>query len=86
MAERTFYDTVMNLVLADAASCRSRAGGNGEWSDGGAKELEDQVRFFRSGQASELPYEWKKYVDQAHKLSDPEYSEYQRLKAKFENG
>ena len=81
----SFIDAVISLVLADAADCRMAAGMNGSMHDGGAKELETQVKFFTYGQNNQIPKEWSKYVDQAKKNADPDYAIFLKLKKKFEN-
>ena len=73
-------ERIIALVLKDAEDCRTSAGYNGSFSDGGASELEAQVMFYRFGRDGSLPPEWIKYL----KHIDPEYPEYERLKKKFE--
>lgn len=74
---------VMGLVLKEAATRRDNAAYSGEWNDGGASALEDQVKFYRYGIEGRIPPEWKKYADQATREDDPEWAEYQRLRKKF---
>ncbi len=77
-------EKIMQKVLAEAHSARENAGYSGSWGDGGASVLEAQVQFYRYGRDGVVPPEWQKYADQANKEADPEYAQYQRLKAKFE--
>jgi hypothetical protein len=72
---------VMELVLASAHQARENAGMGGYHSDGGASDLETQVKFYRLGQANLLPEEWKRYADK----TDPEYLTYLRLRLKFKD-
>ena len=72
-------ERLIALVLADAQEKRTNAGYAGAWDDGGASRIEDQVKFYRYGQRNSIPEEWAVH---AHKL-DPEWAEYERLRAKF---
>lgn len=77
-------ETIMQKVLTEAHNARENAGYSGSWGDGGAGILEAQVQFYRYGQQGIVPPEWQKHAEQARKEADPEYSEYQRLRGKFE--
>jgi hypothetical protein len=77
-------ETIMSKVMAEAHNARESAGYSGSWGDGGAGVMEAQVQFYRYGRDGVVPPEWQKYAEQARKEADPEYSEYQRLKGKFE--
>lgn len=57
-------------------ACRS-----GAMNDGGAYILRDKVKVFEAGLQGQIPADWERIVAP---LLDPEYAEYQRLKAKFE--
>lgn len=72
------------LILQEAKDRREGAGFAGRSDDGGASRLETQVRFYRLGAEGKMPEEWRGYLNQAIKESDPEYLEYLRLKGKFE--
>jgi hypothetical protein len=72
-------ERLISIVLNAAHSAREGAGYGGRWDDGGASHMEDQVKFYRYGQQSIVPPEWKEY----EKLLDPEYQEYVRLQQKF---
>ena len=71
---------IMDLILKDADKRASDAGYAGRQDDGGASRLRDQVKFYKAGMKGDTPEEWYEYV----KNTDPEYSEYVRLKQKFE--
>lgn len=78
---------LIDLVLAVAKKRREDAGYSGLQHDGGATELELQVKFFNYGwdAASHIgravypPKEWQEFEIQL----DPEYAQYQKLKKKF---
>ncbi len=77
-------ETIMQKVLAEAHRAREDAGYSGSWGDGGASVLEAQVQFYRYGRDGVVPPEWQKHAEQAKKEADPDYAQYQKLKAKFE--
>lgn len=70
----------MDLVLKDADNKAEDAGFGGRMDDGGASSLREQVAFYKAGMNNIIPKEWLKYEE----ILDPEYSEYIRLKNKFE--
>lgn len=78
---------IITLVLADANKRRESAGYSGRHDDGGgAREIENQVKFFSYGwdaahsrSGNSIPIEWKEFEIQL----DPEYEQYKKLKAKF---
>ena len=76
-------DKVISRIIADAEKRRRNAGLGGEWGDGGARALLEEVKFFNYGRNYEadkaIPPEWKFYEMEV----DPEYEEFQRLKKKF---
>lgn len=57
------------------------AGMDGCMHDGGASVLRDRITVFEAGLARVIPDEWERIVAP---LMDPEFAEYQRLRAKFE--
>jgi hypothetical protein len=67
---------------------RQSAGYNGEWSDGGAGELEKMASCFEAGLIGAVPACLKKYYDEFEiqwaKDNDPEYKKYLELKKKFD--
>jgi hypothetical protein len=73
-------DEIIKLVLKSAVKAREDAGYGGRHDDGGARHIEEQVKFFNYGLARQMPPEWQDFANQF----DSEYSEYQRLKKKFE--
>jgi hypothetical protein len=76
-------ETVIELILQEAEQNRQAAGMSGRWDDGGAKELEMQVEYYRYGRDGRMPPTWQSYADRAGTMLDPEYATYQRLKEKF---
>ena len=77
-------EKIFRKVLNDAEERRYNAHAGGEQHDGGASKLEDQVKFYQFGQENILPDEWLKYYHEVMIEQDPEYTEYIRLKNKFE--
>ena len=77
---KTDIKKIMDLILKDADKKAEDAGYSGRMDDGGASRLRDQVKFYQLGMNDQIPNDWKKYV----KETDPEFSEYIRLKNKFE--
>jgi len=74
---------VMELIKLEATKKAEDAGYQGSLNDGGASILRNQVNFYTAGMNGTIPEEWKKYVKESLKISDPEYSEYIRLKEKY---
>jgi len=75
---------LMNFILEEADDREMEAGASGRSDDGGAKKLRDQVTFYRLGQTNDMPVTWQKFLEKFRKRTDPEYSEFLRLKEKFE--
>ena len=67
---------ILNIILMDAKNRRDSAGMQGSMHDGGAGELEMQVRFYRLGAEGRFPEEWRQYKP----FLDPDYETYLRLK------
>lgn len=78
-------EKLIELVLKDAHNKSEDAGFGGRMDDGGASVMRSQVEFYRAGLNKTIPTEWDKYVKKYLEIYDPEYSEYLRLKQKFEN-
>lgn len=78
-------DKIIELVLKDAHNKAEDAGFGGRHDDGGASVMKSQVEFYLAGVNRQIPKEWNKYVQQYKTMTDPEFSEYVRLKQKFEN-
>lgn len=76
---REMLDKVMELILKEAENRRQDAGYGGFHNDGGASDLEAQVKFYCYGMTGAFPTEWEAYKIKL----DPEYTEYLRLKGKF---
>ena len=77
------FGQVMGAVLKYADERATSAAYGGERNDGGASVYREQVKFFSYGLRNELPPEWKSFERKVSKESDPEYSEFLRLKRKF---
>ncbi len=73
-------DEIIEHILKVAAQKRESAGYAGEMGDGGARDLEDEVKFYKYGVSGTFPPEWERYQLDL----DPERLEYLRLKKKFE--
>ncbi len=76
--------SLSGYLLNVAHNKRESAGYSGRMDDDGAKSLEDQIECFRAGLDNRVPECWTHYVSDFKKISDPEYSEYMRLKKKFD--
>lgn len=76
---------VMSRVLQEAKNREMDAAHGGRHDDGGATDLRTAVRYYQYGQQGVLPPEWQAFADQEARQQDPEYAEYQRLKAKFKD-
>lgn len=72
-------ESIISIVQAAASQLTRNAGLDGRMDDGGSGQLDMQVRFYCYGMRGEIPSEWESYA----KKTDPEWQEYQRLKAKF---
>lgn len=70
---------LLEQAFEDAAKKRNSAGYSGEMGDGGARHIEDCIRFFLLGWFKLTPQDWEKFS----KFLDPEYEKYLELKAKF---
>lgn len=79
-AKRAHIKNLVDLVLKQAAKVRDDAGYSGRMDDGGARVMEEQVRYYLYGLDGVVPVEWER--EHGQKL-DPEFAEYQRLHAKF---
>ena len=71
----------INAALDDAKQRREDAGMGGYHTDGGASQIEENVRFYKLGLNKSIPIEWKQLVEK----KSPEYKLYLDLKRKFEN-
>ncbi len=74
---------LIKKMLAIAKNRRYAAGMNGQWDDGGASDIEDQIAAFKAGLAGEVPKEWLEEAQKIKNEADPEWAEHQRLQAKF---
>lgn len=72
---------IKSALNAHADRLAHTAGMEGCMHDGGAGALRSRIAAFEDGLARRIPAEWERI---AAPLLDPEYSTYERLKAKFE--
>lgn len=79
LSNKEKIDKLIELALKDAENKRLDAGYGGHMHDGGASQIEAEVKFYQYGLAGRIPPEWEKYEKQL----DPEWVEYLRLKKKF---
>lgn len=71
---------LIEVVQKDAESKYVTAAFNGERNDGGSGRISDQVKYYNYGRDGVIPPEWDH--EYGHLLDD-EWTEYQRLKDKF---
>ena len=83
MSDKIDYDFVQ-FLRNKVEKLREDAGFSGSYSDGGAKYLEDCIAAYKAGAENLIPVIWNSYFKEYSKSIDPEYTEYLRLKAKFE--
>ena len=76
------WSKVRAALMKHADELAYSAGMDGAHHDGGASALRQQVRTFEAGMARSIPAEWERIVAP---LLDPEWADYQRLRAKFEH-
>ena len=79
-------ETALKLVMQDANRRGLDAGYSGEMGDRGASRLRELVEVYRHGLNRTIPKFLKPYLEEATRVVDPEYAEYQRLKKKFNEG
>ncbi len=77
-------EALLEKILVHADSRRLDAGMGGHHHDGGASEMERGVEIFRCGMEGVVPQTWIEYAKEMKNAADPEWDEFQRLKAKFE--
>lgn len=77
----TRWSAIKSALVRKADEMEYNAGMSGSMSDGGANVLRANIAMFEAGMAHRIPAEWDRI---AAPLLDPEYADYQRLKAKFE--
>lgn len=86
--EKPYIDQFLADLLMSAEEIRISAAYGGRMDDGGASALVSQVSIFQSGLQGVIPQEWQnsysKFVKDAKNKEDSEFTEYQRLKKKFE--
>lgn len=78
--DHNHWNRVKHELIQHADNLAYGAGMNGSYSDGGCAALKAKIATFEAGLAQQIPEEWLRIV--APRL-DPEYKEFERLKAKF---
>lgn len=76
-------DKLLDFLQKEANVLRSNAGYSGSMNDGGARELENQIKVWMAGRAGRVPSCWDIYVKKYNRETDPEFADYIRLKGKF---
>ena len=79
------FADLIDAVTREAERVRENAAYSGDRGDGGAERMLHGVNTFRCGMNRRVPEEWRKHLNQMQREADPEFAEYQRLKAKFED-
>jgi len=74
-----FFEKISDQIRKNAEELRKNAAYSGEWGDGGATELLNNLMYYDLGRKQLIPPTWESYLIK----SDPEYDEYLRLKQKF---
>ncbi len=75
------WNSIKVYLLKHADDLEYNAGMGGHHHDGGAQAIRDRIKVFEMGLAQTIPSEWERIVAP---LMDPEWADYQRLRAKFE--
>lgn len=84
MTEEMMTD-LMTMLENQAKALADDAGYGGRMDDGGSGLLRLQMKFFEYGFDRQIPTEWEDLVGDIQNQNDPEWEEYQRLKARFES-
>lgn len=77
-------EAVLKKILAHADSKRLDAGMGGHHHDGGASAMIREIQMFEDGMNGIVPQTWIEYAKEIRNEADPEWDDFQRLKAKFE--
>ena len=77
-------NAVMKKVRAEAESRKDDAGRGGYHHDGGASAMIREVEMFEDGMNGIVPQTWIEYAKEIRNEADPEWDDFQRLKAKSE--
>ena len=80
----TTIDRALALYNMAADRAAEDAGWSGALNDGGCKEMKARINSYICGREGKIPDWLEPYIKEAKSQEDPEYLEYQRLKAKFE--
>lgn len=73
-----------HAMEVEAHNRRENAGYSGSWGDGGARDLQEKVECWKAGLEGRIPDALKKFFTDFEKSRDPQYTEYLRLKERFE--
>lgn len=84
MYKRELYAKIAVRARNEAKNMRENAGHADRMDDGGAGSLEDLVTGWEYGLAGEVPHKLQKYEELIKTEDDPDWTEYQRLKKKFD--
>lgn len=79
---------IKESVASSAVKARDDAGYSGRMDDGGARHMEEKLRYWLDGIKFAATGDTEVYSSIAKRLekeTDPEYEDYKRLKEKFEN-
>ena len=76
-------EALIAAMYSKAADMKHSAGMNGEWHDGGASDLVEQIEAFKCGMTGQIPNGWLEVANQMKNEDDPDWETYQRLKKKF---
>jgi len=77
-------EALITAMYAKAEDMKKSAGLSGEWHDGGASDLVEQIESFKCGMTGQVPNNWLKVANQLQTEADPDWKRYQELKDKFE--
>lgn len=80
------HDRIAELARIDAENKAESAAYGGRMDDGGARFLNAIVDAWEAGLRGAVPSSLAEYESQEQRESDPEWREYRRLQAKFEEG
>jgi len=75
---------VIALVRKDAEKRKIDAAYGGEYNDGGASQILRELEAFEAGLRGQIPSQWREFSVLVDREADPEYTEYERLRKKFE--
>ena len=79
-----FAKEFLEFLTNSAIKARDSAALSGEWGDGGASRVLEQISIYKAGQYNQLPPEWEGHLKEFNKENDPDYLVYLELKKKFD--